>query len=275
MELLFAHTYLLLFGKLAVGGLAALAVPPFTELERGFYKSTAAVYLFCAYAMVAGDIYLWSLNPERAPVSPIALATWIAFCVLFTGYFASLYVELPFLRARLFPASIFCGIAALALTAAAYVPAGVGAAAVLVFVIPAIAGAAIVGAGLTGMLLGHWYLIDTGLDLAPFRSILVYCRACLIAEVVSVAAAATILALWPGTVWEAGFAAAFSSRFVWLVIARLASWALAAVILELIRRTLEIPQTMAATGLFYIAALVIAVGQIAGHWLLFRTGLPL
>jgi hypothetical protein len=163
----------------------------------------------------------------------------------------------------------------LAVTAAAYVPAGVGAAAVLVFVIPAIAGAAIVGAGLTGMLLGHWYLIDTGLDLAPFRSILVYCRACLIAEVVSVAAAAAILALWPGTVWEAGFAAALSSRFVWLVIARLASWALAAVILGLIRRTLEIPQTMAATGLFYIAALVIAVGQIAGHWLLFRTGLPL
>jgi hypothetical protein len=275
VELLFAHTYLLLFGKLAVGGLAALAVPPFTQLERGFYKSTAAVYLFCAYAMAAGDTYLWLVHPERTPVNLIALATWVAFCALFTGYFATLYVELPFLRARLFPASIFCGIAALAVTAAAYVPAGVGAAAVLVFVIPAIAGAAIVGAGLTGMLLGHWYLIDTGLDLAPFRSILVYCRACLIAEVVSVAAAAAILALWPGTVWEAGFAAAFSSRFVWLVIARLASWALAAVILELIRRTLEIPQTMAATGLFYIAALVIAVGQIAGHWLLFRTGLPL
>ena len=275
MELLFAHTYLLLFGKLAVGGLVALAVPPFTQLERGFYKSTAAVYLFCAYAMTAGDIYLWLANPERSPVNLIALATWVAFCALFTGYFATLYVELPFLRARLFPASIFCGIAALALTAAAYVPAEVGAAAVLVFVIPAIAGAAIVGAGLTGMLLGHWYLIDTGLDLAPFRSILVYCRACLIAEVVSVAAAAAILALWPGTVWDAGFAAAFSPRFVWLVIARLTSWALAAVILELIRRTLEIPQTMAATGLFYIAALVIAVGQIAGHWLLFRTGLPL
>jgi hypothetical protein len=275
VELLFAHTYLLLFGKLAVGGLAALAVPPFTQLERGFYKSTAAVYLFCAYAMAAGDIYLWLADPERTPVNLIALATWVAFCALFTGYFATLYVELPFLRARLFPASIFCGIAALAVTAAAYVPAGVGAAAVLVFVIPAIAGAAIVGAGLTGMLLGHWYLIDTGLDLAPFRSILVYCRACLIAEVVSVAAAAAILALWPGTVWEAGFAAALSSRFVWLVIARLASWALAAVILGLIRRTLEIPQTMAATGLFYIAALVIAVGEIAGHWLLFRTGLPL
>ena len=34
-------------------------------------------------------------------------------------------------------------------------------------------------------------------------------------------------------------------------------------------------QTMAATGLFYLEALVVLVGQIAGHWLLFRTGLPL
>jgi hypothetical protein len=143
------------------------------------------------------------------------------------------------------------------------------------FIIPTLAGAAIVGAGLTGMLLGHWYLIDTGLDLAPLRSILVYCRGCLTVEVVSVAVAASALALWPGSPWETGFAAAFSSRFAWLIAARVASWGLTALILGLIRRTLEIPQTMAATGLFYIAALVIAVGQIAGHWLLFRTGLPL
>ena len=35
MEILFAHTYLCLFGKLAVGGLLSLAVPPFFDLERG------------------------------------------------------------------------------------------------------------------------------------------------------------------------------------------------------------------------------------------------
>ena len=47
------------------------------------------------------------------------------------------------------------------------------------------------------------------------------------------------------------------------------------VLMHLIGRTLAIPQTMAATGLFYIQALVVAVGEICGHWLLFRTGLPL
>jgi hypothetical protein len=60
-----------------------------------------------------------------------------------------------------------------------------------------------------------------------------------------------------------------------LVVGRIVAWVLAAILLLLIRKTLEIPQTMAATGLFYIEALVGAVGQILALWLLFRTGLPL
>jgi hypothetical protein len=275
VEILFAHTYLLLFGKLAVGGLLALAVPPFTELERGFYKSTAAVYVACAYAMAFGDAYLLFAHPDRTPVTLTALALWLTFCALFTGYLIPLFVELPFLRARLFPAAIFAGFAALVATASGYVPDGTSALASIFFALPALAGAAVVGAGLTGMLLGHWYLIDTGLDLGPLQSVLVYCRASLFAEVACVTFAAVALALWPGSPWQEGFAAAFGSRFAWLVVLRLATWGLAALLLRLIRKTLEIPQTMAATGLFYIEALVISVGQIAAHWLLFRTGLPL
>ena len=43
----------------------------------------------------------------------------------------------------------------------------------------------------------------------------------------------------------------------------------------LIHRTLEIPQTMAATGLFYIAILAVMVGELLGRLILFRTALPL
>src|SRR5947207_7093000 len=41
----FSDCFLLVFGQLAVGGLAALAVPPFAVLQRGFYKSSACVFL--------------------------------------------------------------------------------------------------------------------------------------------------------------------------------------------------------------------------------------
>ncbi len=54
VEAVFAHTYLLLFGKIAVGGLLSLAVPPFVALERGFFRSTGAVYLATGALMAAG-----------------------------------------------------------------------------------------------------------------------------------------------------------------------------------------------------------------------------
>ena len=43
----------------------------------------------------------------------------------------------------------------------------------------------------------------------------------------------------------------------------------------LIHRTLQIPQTMAATGLFYVAILFVMVGEMLGRLVLYQTGLPL
>jgi hypothetical protein len=40
-------------------------------------------------------------------------------------------------------------------------------------------------------------------------------------------------------------------------------------------QTLKIPQTMAATGLLYIALMSVVVGEMLGRFILFRTALPL
>jgi hypothetical protein len=125
------------------------------------------------------------------------------------------------------------------------------------------------------MLLGHWYLIETGLDLLPLERMLAFCRACVRTQLIVVPLAALVLWLWPAPTLHGAFESAFSARFFWLIVGRASAWGLALVLLALIARTLAIPQTMAATGLFYIQALTIAVGEIFAHWLLFRTGLPL
>jgi hypothetical protein len=273
MESLFAHTYLLLFGKIAVGGLISLAVPPFAELERGYFRSTGAVYLAAAAAMAAGLAYLGFR--ESAAGSSVEVIFWVIFAVLFVAYYATLFVELPFLRARLFPLAVLAGVVAVAASAVSFVPSSISAASGVAFAIVSLTGAALVGSGISGMLLGHWYLIERDLDLAPLERMLAFCRYCLAAEVIAVIAALLLLSLWPDSPWRESLAVAFDSRFGPLLIGRLACWGLAALLLGLIRRTLEIPQTMAATGLFYIEALVVTVGQIIGHWLLFRTGLPL
>ena len=112
MEILFAHTYLILFGKLAVGGLLALAVPPFFDVERGFYKSTAAVYLALGYLMAAGEAYLLARYGASHVVSPASLISWGIFVALFSAYVLTLFVESPAIRARVFPAAVFSGFVA-------------------------------------------------------------------------------------------------------------------------------------------------------------------
>ena len=273
MEVLFAHTYLILFGKLAVGGLLALAVPPFFEVERGFYKSTASVYAALAGCMAAGDLYL-KLAFGAHVVGLLAVVAWSLFCVLFLIYVATLFLEVAPLRAKVYPSAIVAGFVALSATASSYVPAGVHPIAGLCFATSAATGAVVAGSAVTGMLLGHWYLIEAGLDLTPLLRMWRFCRACVLAQIAVVSVAIMILGLWPGTPWSSALAAAFSPRFVPLLVGRSLTWIVSLVLLSMIGRTLAIPQTMAATGLFYIQALNVSVGEILAHWLLFRTGLP-
>ncbi len=275
MEVIFAHTYLLLFGKLAAGGLLALAVPPFMKMERGFYKSTAVVYLLAAYAVAAGDAYLHLNYPDSRAISVTALLLWGLFATVFSGYTATLFIDLPFLRARLFPAAVISGFTALTASAWGYVPENVPFFSGLPFVLTFASGATILGAATTGMLLGHWYLIESGLDLAALNQVFSFCRRCLRIQIVMVCAGALLLWILPYEVLAEGFAIATSDRFYMLIVARVVAWIIAVVVISLIGRTLAIPQTMAATGLFYMLALVVAVGEICGHWLLFRSGLPL
>jgi len=227
--------------------------------------------------MTAGLAYLRIEHAGAgAPVgSPASMLLWVLFLLLFTAYYVTLFVELPFLRARLFPSAVLTGLAAVWTTAASYVPEGASLVAAVPFGLSACAGAGLVGAGVSGMLLGHWYLIERDLDLAPLNRMLAFCRGCLAAEVSFVGLGALALWCWPGSPWREAFTAAVGARYLWLVTGRIACWGMAGFLLLLIRKTLAIPQTMAATGLFYIEALVGTVGQILGLWLLFRTGLPL
>ncbi len=50
----FAACFILVFGELAWGGLFALAIPPFFNVERGFYKSSASVYLAASITTAVG-----------------------------------------------------------------------------------------------------------------------------------------------------------------------------------------------------------------------------
>jgi hypothetical protein len=189
VEILFAHTYLILFGKLAVGGLLALAVPPFFDVERGFYKSTAAVYLALGYLMFAGR----SVSAGTLPCSTRRNARGADF----VGNFR--------FAVQCLCADTLCGKASYPRTrvssrpfsaASSHLPSPVGP------MCPrtspsrrdSVCSRSLDGSGRRGRrrdrhVARSLYLIETGLDLLPLRRMLAFCKICVRAEIAAVSIA--------------------------------------------------------------------------------------
>ena len=268
----FSDCFLLVFGQLAVGGLAALAVPPFAVLERGFYKSSAAVFLACALLFVAGKATLIARAGGAPPARLVEIACWAAFVLATAAYTAALWSDSGPRRARTFATALFVGVGALVASAATHRLGPALSPVTILYPLSFLTGALTLGAVATGMLLGHWYLIDLGLSIVPLRRMFHYFVGVLVAHVAVMAATIVVMATGPG----ASAVASLWNDHALLLLARVVFGPVAALALGfMIDRTLRIPQTMAATGLFYIAILAVMVGELLGRLILFRTSLPL
>jgi hypothetical protein len=270
----FSECFLLLFGQLAVGGLIGLAVPPFTVLDRGFYRSSAGIFLGFALLFVAGKITLVVRAGTLMPADIVELTCWISFTVALGVYFLSLWRDSNALRARAFLVGLVSGLLALIVSAASYRLGPLLAPATVLYPLAFVTAALSLGAVATGMLLGHWYLIDLGLSIEPLQRIFRWFMLAVILQlavgaltIVVVSTTSADGAAAVSTLWNE-HRALFATRLILGPVATLA-------IGYLIHRTLAIPQTMAATGLFYVAILAVMIGEVLGRLILFRTSLPL
>lgn len=273
----FAHTFLLVFGQLAVGGILALSVPGFHEIERGFFKSTACVYLSCGIAILLGKLYLvlfarpetlWSLRGAE-------VWAWLVFCTSCGIYTYTLWGDPFVLRAQAYVLTLFSGVLALSISASMYRQSSLASFETVLYPLSFLTSAAMLGAVATGLSLGHWYLIELGLSLDPFKRIFKFYAGTLIVHL-------SVLVFGAGLLLVVGSEPSLSGlSHLWtdhraLLGLRLGLGPLASLLLTyMIWRTLQIPQTMAATGLFYIAILAAVVGEFLGRFILFRTALPL
>ena len=169
----FSGCFLLLFGQLAVGGVAGLAVPPFAVLDRGFYRSSAGIFLGFALLFLAGKVgargsrrhaqrrhggragRLGALHRVARRLPVLALAR----------------VRTPSGRARS-PSALLLGLLALTVSALHFRVGPWLGPATLLYPLAFVTGALVLGAVATGMLLGHWYLIDLGLSIDPLQRLL-------------------------------------------------------------------------------------------------------
>lgn len=270
MDILFPRVFLLVFAQLAVGGLFCLSIPPFHEMERGYYKSSAFVFWAIGSLAALGHVLLLRRPGADASLTTLEVSLWCAFSLAAGAYLISLWYEHVALRARLFAAAWMIGIVALVAGGLSFASASAIPLAKVVFPAGFLVAALTLGTAASGMLLGHWYLIDRDLPLAPLWRVLRAYVGCLGAQGAFLIATAGALTFAPGNYAESWL------DYRWVLLARMAISPLGTgVLAAMIWRTLLIPQTMAATGLFYIAILGVTVGEIIGRYLLFRTGLPL
>jgi hypothetical protein len=275
----FAVCFLLVFGELALGGMFALAIPPFFKIERGFYKSTACVYLASALMTTVGLAMLgWRATANVVPSSTalaIVCAIWIVFCAIFTLYVVTLWSDNGALRARTFSLGLLCGSIAVSALVILVKPVQFGMLADVAYIITALTSSLALGLVSGAMMFGHWYLIDLGMDVEYLRSFIRLIAVALIADIIAMGLALAVLALFGGSDATSAIAELFGNHLtLWAM--RMVYGPVASLILTwMCWQTLKIPQTMAATGLLYIALMSVVVGEMLGRFILFRTALPL
>lgn len=272
----FPGSFLLLFYQVALGGLFAIAATPFHELERGFYKSTAGVLFVVGLLGLWGksDLYRKSLSGGIELGMGAEMILHILFVLFFALYLFSLWGDRVLFRARTFSLSLLVGLAGLALNSHSFHQAPFWSFETFLYPLSFFLSALLLGGVTVGMLLGHWYLIDTGQSIDPFVRIFKFFVISLIIQTIFL----FILPLWLYLLGSAKTVLSLQrlwENHLFLLLARVSVAQIGPLVLSyMIWRTLKIPHTMAATGLFYIALLGVFVGEILGRQILALTSLP-
>ena len=274
---IYALSFLLFLQQVSLGGLFALAVTPFRVLERGFYKSTTAVLVVAALLNLWGKVDLFlKAKPSALGLWPkVELGIFILYCAFMILYLFTLWGEHVRLRARAFSFSLLLGLLSLGAAAFDFHHAALWSVETFLYPIGFVLSSLLLGGATVGMLMGHWYLIDSGQSLDPFWTIFRFFLIILVVHTCFLFLAPAILYLLGNQATHVGLHRLWSEHMVLFSARVLVSQVGPLVICYMIWKTLKIPNTMAATGLFYIALLGVVVGELLGRQLLSLTALPL
>jgi hypothetical protein len=256
--------FFLVLSQLTVGGLALMRLVPAAEIGPGFFRTCASIYLLIWVFGLAG------LEWAR----PWELASFSLFTLLFLMYYVSLWVEKVANRSRLLEITSGVGICAVVASALSYSAAGSPLGEALVRVPNFLFSTLSLGAAMSGMLLGHWYLVTPELSLTPIKRLTGTLVGALVVQGVLLG-----LTVSPelGTV-----PASLLPRVQHLTVAYpyfllgralvglVGTFGLALLTMWLLREG----STQAATGFLYTAVLTVVVGELIARFLFRLTRVP-
>jgi hypothetical protein len=256
--------FFLVFSQLTVGGLALLRLVPEAEIGKGFFRTCASIYLLVWICVLAG------LEWAR----PWELLGFALFTLFFLIYYASLWVEILPQSSRLLEMTSGVGLGAVVLSALGSSTGELSIDEAMLWAPNFLLSVLSLGAAMSGMLLGHWYLVTPELSLVPIKRLTGMLLGGLVAQGVLLA-----LTVSPEVVMLADPLAPrvqhLLAAYPYFVLGRalvglVGTFGLAALTMWLLREG----STQAATGFLYSAVMTVTVGELIARFLFRLTGVP-
>jgi hypothetical protein len=256
--------FFLVCSQLTVGGLALMRLVPAAEIGKGFFRTCASIYLLIWALVLAG------LDWAR----PWELLACTLFTLLFLMYYASLWVEKLPNSSRLLEITSAVGLCAIGASALSYSAGGPLTDEAMFRVPNFLLSTLSLGAAMSGMLLGHWYLVTPELSLVPIKRLTGTLLGALIAQgILLVLMVSPDIGAVPNSLLPrvqhllVGYPYFLLGR---ALVGLVGTFGLAALTMWLLREG----STQAATGFLYTTVLTVTVGELIARFLFRLTGIP-
>lgn len=251
-----SETFFRLFVYLATGGFLALALVPGKQVSRGFFRFSAGLYA-ALFAVAC------AIEPEWIPVLAVPALLGAAQALLAPARLAMALAAAIGIGFALFDAS--CWSLAAALTwrrgepLAALIPAA--------YATPLLS-ALLLGSTMTAMILGHWYLVMPRLPPDPLLRLARLFGGSVVLRVAAVLGVIWVTYLWGD--WDRFIDDAGILIWPRLLFGLLGPLVLAAMVLPTVRAS----DTQPATGMLYVACVLVLVGEGIALYLGLTTQVP-
>ncbi len=253
---------------MAVGGVFLMSLPSLTTVGIGFYRTNGLVFLL---TVILG-VFLFPVEGAQWFQLLLELELVGAMFLFFSAFILTLFIynlRLWFRhphhsRSLLILATAF-GTVAVLISAVYYLPEASGSARLLSLSFYFLVSSLVLGAGVLSMLLGHSYLTRPGLSILPLKQLVKIFMILVFIEA-GVALLSMILLSPTERLIDALLLRNFEGLYLWI---RLLIGMLGPLILTpMIVLTVRDRATMSATGLLYVAMMMVIIGEICSRFFL-------
>lgn len=257
--------FYLFFAHLGIGLLGCLLFLPFKRLGLGFFRFN--VLLALGFLVIAAAV-----RHSHAPWN----LEFVACIALSAAYVVSLRLRSVRLSETLLRLALVAGVATIVHDAWTWPSPTAGPQLSRALLLAQfVTSAALLGAVLLDMILGHWYLVIPGLSFGHLnRMTLVLAIALAVRFAVTGWAVGASWDLW-ATAWRSDATMFMLQHGFFLVLRFVFGMLGPAALLVLIWRCVRIRSNTSATGILYVATAIVLVGEIASKWFLATNAVPL